>query len=325
MNTIQDLFAAWPLAWLFIETLCILIPLASFLAYSGLALVSVLAKILSHSRQRASFDKCALQLAQFGMVLGWGLLVGTRIWLFLTRTGIDKTESVALMMEICWFLLAFSVLGISLYYMLWKHATKHPLLGVSLGLSSWLSACCALLTALTTARFCVLEPHLATLTLNADLQETAVKIFNAVVMSENSMPFLNILWYTLPLIVIFSAGSGALWLFARRRQENFGRDHYNAMIAWCARLSSNAWILLWCLLTIFSVFQIRLALAENMDDIWIKTGTEIAYSLYWAIPGLLWIFVARNAVPLRHLITLLAALLLAGTFLLPYYLELCAI
>jgi hypothetical protein len=140
----------------------------------------------------------------------------------------------------------------------------------------------------------------------------------------NNMPFWNALWYTPALIVAFAAGTGSLWLLACRRRDDFGRDHYNMMIAWCARLSRNAWSLLWALLLVFSIFQLRLS-SGIPDDIWPGIVTEAVYLLYWAIPALLWAFVGRNAVPLRHGMTLLAALCLAGTFLVPYYLEICKV
>ncbi|MDR2574025.1 MAG: hypothetical protein LBC94_06755 [Desulfovibrio sp.] len=315
MNVIQEFATQWPQLWTLVETLCVLIPLAAFLAYSGINFVSALARILSRVRKRASFDKCARQLASLGFILGWFLLVGTRIWLFLTRAEAGRA-SYSWMMEAGWFLLAASVLMTSLYYALWNPLTKHPALSALLGLFSGLASCAALFTTLMITRFYVLN-------LLPPLPETAAGMLKLFVIAENNLPLWNILWYTPALIMAFSAGVGALWLFARRRRDDFGRDHYNAMLAWCARLSRNAWILLWAFLLVFSLFQLPVS-AGNADDIWPEIAAEMAYLLYWAIPALLWTFVSRSAVPLRHGLTLFTALLLAGTFLAPYYLELCA-
>ena len=314
MNVMQEFTTQWPLLWTLIETLCVLIPLAAFLAYSGISFVSVLARILSRVRKRASFDKRARQFASLGFVLGWLLLIGARIWLFLTRAETGRA-SYSWMMEADWFLLSASVLITSLYYALWKPLMKHPALSALLGLSGGLTSCAALLATLMTMRFYALN-------LPVPLPETAADVLKLFVMPDN-VPFWKILWYTPALILTFSAGVGALWLFARRRRDDFGRDHYNAMLAWCAHLSRNAWILLWVFLLVFSLFQLS-ASAGNADDILPEIATEMAYLLFWAIPALLWTFVGRSPVPLRHGLTFFTALLLAQTFLVPYYLRLCA-
>ena len=46
--------------------------------------MSATARILSITRRRSSYDKCARQLAVLGLILGWLLLIGGRIWLFFT-------------------------------------------------------------------------------------------------------------------------------------------------------------------------------------------------------------------------------------------------
>ncbi|MDR3319512.1 MAG: hypothetical protein LBS77_00785 [Desulfovibrio sp.] len=325
MKTIQDFFAQWPLLWTLVETACMLIPLGALLAYSGVCFVSALAKILSQTRGRTSFDKCARQLASLGLVLGWILLVSARIWLFLTRAETGTTISVWLM-EICWFLLAASVLAASLYHALWKWKQTHPAVFIFFGLSSGLLACAGLLGTLMTARIGVLglPPGVST----RSLEETPALFLKLFAVAEWNSPFWNMLYYTPALILVFSAGTGALWILARRRYDDFGRDHYNSMIAWCSGLARNAWGLLWILLLVFNIFQLQLALRAAGDDILMELtelATVAAYLLFWSTPALLWAFVKRNAVPIRHKFVLLAALLLAGTFLLPYCLEICAV
>ncbi|MDR3357523.1 MAG: hypothetical protein LBN96_01425 [Desulfovibrio sp.] len=319
MKAIQEFLAAWPVLWTLLETLCVLIPMAAMLAYSGIGFVSTLAGILGRVRKRASFGKCAHQLALLGFVLGWLLLIGARVWLFLAR--MDNPAICAWMTEACWFLLAGSVLVASLYYALWKHMSKYPATAVILGVSGGLAACVALFAALVTMRCYALGLQVSPAGKN--LSEIVTLFLKTFAASGNNMPFWNALWYTPALIVAFAAGLGSLWLFARRRRDDFGRDHYNTMIAWCARLSRNAWGLLWMLLLVFSIFQPRLS-SDIPGGIWPGLAAETAYLLFWAIPALLWAFAGRSAVPLRHAMTLLAALCLAGTFLVPYYLEICA-
>ena len=322
MKALQEFLAAWPAVWTLLETLCVLIPLAALLAYSGVGFVSALAGILGRVRKRASFDKCARQLALLGFVLGWLLLIGGRVWLFLARMDSEKPAAWAWMTEACWFLLAGSVLVASLHYALWKHMSKYPATAAMLGISGGLAACFALFATLATMRCSALGLQFSPAEKNlSEFVTLFLKIFAA---PGSNMSFWNALWYTPALIAAFAAGIGSLWLFACRRRDDFGRDHYNMMIAWCARLSRNAWGLLWTLLLVFSIFQLRLS-SGVPGDAWPGIATEAAYLLYWAIPALLWAFVSRSAVALRHGVTLLAALCLAGTFLVPYYLEICAV
>jgi hypothetical protein len=326
MKVVEEFSAAWPALWTVMEMFCVLIPLAALLVYSGIGFVSTLAGILGQVRKRASFDKCAYQLALLGFVLGWLLLIGSRVWLFLARMDSGKPAPYAWMAETCWFLLAGSVLLASLYYALWKHMSKYPATAVVLGMSSGLAACVALVATLTTMRCHALGLQVSPA--GKSLTETVALFLKIFVIPENSMIFWKALCYTPALVAAFSAGFGALWLFACRRRDDFGRDHYNAMIAWCARLSRNAWGLLWALLLVSGVFHLPLPVFSVLSggpDVWLDIAATAAHLLYWAIPALLWTFVSRSPVPLRHGLTLLAALCLAGTFLVPYYLEICAV
>jgi hypothetical protein len=321
MKAIQEFLAAWPVLWTSLETLCVLVPMAALLAYTGIGFVSALAAILGRIRKRASFDKCARQLALLGFVLGWLMLIGTRIWLSLAKTDSENPAAYAWMAETCWFLLAGSVLVASFSYALWKNISKYPAVAAVLGVSTGLAACAALVATLMTMRCHALGLQVSPTGRNP--LETVISLLKLFAAPGNNAPFWNALWYTPALVAAFSAGFGSLWLFACRRRDDFGRDHYNMMIAWCARLSRNAWGLLWILLLVFSIFHLRLS-SDTPGDIWTGIATVAAYLLYWAIPALLWAFVGRSAVALRHGMTLLAALCLAGTFLVPYYLEICA-
>ncbi|MDR1777786.1 MAG: hypothetical protein LBR31_08185 [Desulfovibrio sp.] len=326
MNAAQNFLEGWPAVQAVLDAASVALPLAAFLSYCGLGLISALAKILSHARKRASFDKCARQLALLGFILGWIMLVGVRVWLFLTPTGGGKAVLLVWLAEICWLLLAVSVLLASLYYALWKHTAKYPALGISLGLSGGLAACAALFCALATARFTVLG--LTASATDAKAGEIFAALSKIFVNAADSLPLWNMLWYTPALIVALAGGLGALWLFARRNHDDFGRDHYNAMIAWCTSLSRNAWLLLWCFLLIFCVRQLAASLNPQLAgtvEFWQEIATEAAYLLYWAIPALLWTFVGRSQTPLRCSIAVLAAFALACTFLVPYYLEICAV
>lgn len=317
MNALSALTAALPRLQTSIDILCVILPLAAFMSFTGIGFISASAKILSLTRKRASFDKCARQLAAFGLAWGWLLLVVCRIWLYLTQNSAAKPASFSGLTELSWLLLACSVLFISLYYALWKFLRNLPALHIVLGIASSLTACAALVAALFTERLAA-APQSNLISVHS-LGDAVSLIFN-LILSEQHISLWNALCCTPLLILAFSGGAGALWLFMRRRYDDFGRDHYNTMIRWCAYWARNAWALLWLLFLIFTLLQIRRSWqgdALAMQDIALQT----ARLLFWLIPCLLWSFVCRSAVALRHKFTLLAALCTASTFMLPYYLE----
>ena len=92
------------------------------------------------------------------------------------------------------------------------------------------------------------------------------------------------------------------------------------MIPWCAGWARNAWCLLWLLLLVSSGLRIWLHWQDGVFSAQ-DAVVESSRLLLWLIPVLLWTMVRRSAVALRHKLTLLAALLIAASFMLPYYLE----
>ncbi|MGE9986043.1 hypothetical protein [Desulfovibrio sp. SGI.169] len=310
MNAVREFLLANPLLQTGLDSISVAVPLAALLAFAGMGFMSGTARVLSFTRRRSSYDKCARQLALLGLVLGWLLLIGGRVWIVFTQAGHTPDSLPGFLIEISWILLSLAVLLCSLYYTLWNILRNMPVLHVTLGMLSGVQGCVAVVVTLAAARFLAAfaHPEAATMTL--------AEIFPA----AWSAPLWSALCYTLPLLLAMPAAFGALWLPLRRRHDDFGRDHYNAMIPWCAGWARNAWSLLWLLLLVSSGLRVWL---HWQDGVFSPQDAIVESSrlLLWLIPLLLWTMVRRSAIALRHKLTLLAALLIAMSFMLPYYLE----
>lgn len=310
MDALRHLLQAYPLLQTCLDALIVALPLAALLAFAGMGFMSATARILSFTRKRSSYDKCARQLALLGLILGWLLLIGGRVWLFFTQEAYTPDSLPGFLVEISWAMLSVGVLLISLYYVLWKMLAKMPTLHVTLGILSGVQGCAAVFMTLASARLLAAfaRPDAAGLTLG-DL-----------FLPGWGAPFWSALCYTLPLILAMPAAFGALWLPLRRKQDDFGRDHYNVMIPWCAGWARNAWTVFWLLLVVSSIMQIQQQWQGGIftaQDAMLQSGRL----LLWLIPLLLWTMVRRSAIPLRHKLSLLIALLIAISFMLPFYLE----
>ena len=115
-----------------------------------------------------------------------------------------------------------------------------------------------------------------------------------------------------------AGGYGALWLLLRRTADDYGRDHYNLVIPWCAGWARNAWLLLWLFITGrmgWRIFQLREATGGKLD--WNQFAPEALVMAVLLLPGLWWMGVSHSTTPLRAKIaTPLAPLWATGCLLL---------
>ena len=134
------------------------------------------------------------------------------------------------------------------------------------------------------------------------------------------IPLATPISYSLLLLLALPAAFGAFWLVLRRKYDDYGRDHYNVTLPWCAAWARNAWLALWLLMLAFN--------GLNVYDRW-QNGVFTSYDallqsiplLLWLIPPLLWAVVSSSKTPLRHKFSLALALLLSIAYLLPFTLE----
>lgn len=310
----QQLVAKWPFLQTIWDALCVIVPLSCMLALAGLYFISSTARIIGVTRKRSAFEKCSRQLAFLGLVIGWSLLVGGRVWLYYTQPQHQEGTLESYMLEMSWMLLSLGVLLSTVFYFLWRPLKNMPILHVTLGMISATQNCLALICILFTVRIC------ATLATQA---EKALAL--PVLFPDNwEAPIWTAACYTVPLLFALAAGFGACWLALRRKKDDFGRDYYNTMLPWCAAWAKNCWFVLLFLLVAASALRIWTSMQNAFFDIQIAVY-ETSSLLLWLIPALCWFYVQKCAMPLRNRWLLFIALLIAMGFTLPYFLEITLI
>ena len=314
MDALRHFGQMFPLARMGLEVLSIVLPLAALLAFAGLGFMSAAARALAVTRKRASYEKCARQLALLSLLLGWLLLICSRVWLFFSQDSYTPDSLPDFMVEMSWVMLGLAVLINSLYFSLWKFLLKMPMLHVGVGVVSGIQGVIASASALAVSR-------LVTALARPDADQLTL---GNIYVPGFGTPFWCALFWSLPLMLAVAGAFGAFWLVLRRKYDDFGRDHYNTMLPWCAAWARNAWAVFWVVLLASSVFDVQRGWQSDAFTA-IDAVKKSAEMLLWLVPALLWAVVARSAAPLRHKFTLLAALLLTIAVMLPFYTDMTEI
>lgn len=308
MNAVQNFLATYPFAQTALEILALTVPPAVFLAFAGLGLFGAATQIRGARQRRKSFSKCARQLSMLGMTLGWGLLIGMRIWLYLA-----PMQQLSMVFEASWLLLAVATLLASLCFLAARVLEKAPWLHLLLGLLQAVLAYAAFLLGLASAHLAPLVDGILEALRTRQPPELPP-------LQDILLPLATPLSYSLLLLLALPAAFGAFWLVLRRKHDDYGRDHYNVTLPWCAAWARNAWLALWLLMLTFSGMHIY--------DRWqngIFTGQDALIQsiplLLWLVPPLLWAVVSSSKTPLRHKFSLALALLVGIAYLLPFTLE----
>ncbi|MDE6734945.1 MAG: hypothetical protein K2J64_05715, partial [Desulfovibrio sp.] len=224
MNALEQILSASPWLRTAFDALSVIVPLSMLFIFAGMGFISATARILADVKGRSAFEKCARQLAFFGMMVGWILLVGGRVWLHFTREAHVPGSVTAYFLEMSWLLLSLGVMLSSVYYTLWRILKNLPILHATIGMISAAQSSFAAVAVLGTARLmaALAQPDAA----GAGLQN--------LLPADWASPLWTAAACTLPLLIALPAAAGALWLPMRRHKDDFGRDYYNAMIPWCA-------------------------------------------------------------------------------------------
>lgn len=298
LKQLPVLGAAW-------DILIIVVPLALLLAYSGVFFVSVAASVYANVKRRTIFDKCARQLALLGVGIGWTLLVGGRVWLYLTVDGRPAGGLANFMLETSWILLSIGVLLSSIYYTLWKILKNMPTLRATIGAIGAAQNCLALVCLLVSVRLVNFPPPTDSALILPDLFPDAW-----------NDPLWSAACAVLPLIFAYAGAFGAVWLALRRKRDDFGRDYYNRTLPWLSAWARNSWLLFWLIL----LFSAGVRLWESVWDFQSRAALiEGGQLLLWALPLLLWTYVCKSAAPLRARWALYLALLFAFAYALPFF------
>lgn len=311
---LHNFFIDYPFLNAFLHEIWLAIVFSGLLAFAGLNFISAAAKIRAIMQRRATFDNCARQLAFLALILGWALLTGSRIWLYLTgRSSPEYANPADFILELSWILLSIGVLLESVYYILWRLLKKMSALHCTLGVISAIQNCLALFAIILSIRY------LKAASLAATAQNGLAYLLPASFYS----PFWEAVVYILPLIFALGAAYANIWLLVRRRRDDFGRDYYNSMLIWCCSWARNAWILVWLAYlafisrNFFTLYQKGL-LTNNI------LLHEVCLVALWLCPAILWGIVCKSQIALRHKLSLFTSFIIACAFALPLYRQFCS-
>ena len=307
----QAFLADNPVLQNILDMAAIIIPLSMLFAFCGICILTVSGEILGVRRRRSFYGKCAMQLSMLGQGLGWTLLVGGRVWLYFLEQDIPNGSILVTFHEISWMVLGLSVIFSCIYFLLWKTLASYPGIHIGLGVICALQSVLALLLVLASLR------TLAVVNLPLAEETTLLQVLVPVWGTE----YATSLCYIPFLLLAMPAAFGCVWLLLRRKKDDYGRDHYNTVLPWCAAWARNAWAIVWLLLLAASVLE----LSPLLQDGTLETADAVTAGirvLLWLIPVLFWFIAARSATPLRHKAGLTVSLILSCLFMLPFFMGL---
>lgn len=309
----QAFLADNPVLQNILDMAAIIIPLSMLFAFCGICILTVSGEILGLRRRRSFYGKCAMQLSMLGQGLGWTLLVGGRVWLYFLEQDIPGGSILIMAHEVSWMVLGLSVIFSCVYFLLWKTLASYPGIHIGVGVVCALQSVLALLLVLA----CLRIQAVVNLTY---AEETTITLLQ-VLMPVWGTEYATSLCYVPFLLLAMPAAFGCVWLLLRRKKDDFGRDHYNTVLPWCAAWARNAWGIVWLLLLAASSLEIypllRGGTLETTDAV--TAGIRV---LLWLIPVLLWFMAARSATPLRHKAGLTVSLVVSCLFMLPFFMGL---
>ena len=307
----QAFLADNPVLQNILDMAAIIIPLSMLFAFCGICILTVSGEVLGVRRRRSFYGKCAMQLSMLGQGLGWTLLVGGRVWLYFLEQDIPNGSILVTFHEISWMVLGLSVIFSCIYFLLWKTLASYPGIHIGLGVICALQSVLALLLVLASLR------TLAVVNLPLAEETTLLQVLVPVWGTE----YATSLCYIPFLLLAMPAAFGCVWLLLRRKKDDYGRDHYNTVLPWCAAWARNAWAIVWLLLLAASVLE----LSPLLQDGTLETADAVTAGirvLLWLIPVLFWFIAARSATPLRHKAGLTVSLILSCLFMLPFFMGL---
>ncbi len=232
MNILQTLLTH-PILGPVLPVIAAAVPITLLLAFAGFGFMIGSLQVTGAVSKRAAYDKASRQMAAIALILGWIVLIGSRIYLFFSSDSYVPTSMVATVTELSWCVFGFAVIALSIHFAVWRflaeHRVCHSLLAFLSGING-LAGCLAILGVLRLRLACELP--------NAD-QISIGDIFSFNIIPS---PLIYALVMTVPLALAMPAGFGLVWLVVRRGRDDFGRDYYNTIMRWVARWGFIAWL-----------------------------------------------------------------------------------
>ena len=232
MDKFEILFGSNPVLQVLVPFITVALPMLFLFAYATFGFMVGSLEIKGARSGRALFDRAAKQLATAGLVLGWTLLIGSRVWLFVQSEGYVPQSFLAVVVELSWGVFGFAVIASSIHFAVWKPLANHKIGHAFLAYFSGINGLFALFALMGAIRLMAAAelPNAAQLSLN--------DIYN---FSQVPSPQIAGLALILPLGLAVPPLAAICWIFVRRQKEDYGRDYYNALVKWCASWGLVFW------------------------------------------------------------------------------------
>ena len=280
------------------------IPLCLYLATAMLPFIVFYGLIKGHYGRRSLFERCSRQLGRFITLLNWIFLIcvcasfgyfeftqqASGLLHPILRIGLYAGGGCLLAGAVLWTAVMTG----------WKGLRGMPVLH---GILIFLAGSC--LAALPVISLLLGRVYFQAITLSEPLDfQTLVDLF----IPSASDPF----WLSVLLLhgleVAAAGGVGLFWLLLRRRIDDYGRDYYVFAAKWCGEWAAwGGWMTLLLLAGIQGAVLFR-------GDWVLRDGSTLFFMLCLFIPLLLasviWTAIARSALPMRHKVGMVFALVL---------------
>ncbi len=283
MNTLQALFSAHPALTA--------IPLLLLFAFTGLGFMTGTLQVLSVRTKRSSYDKAARQLCSLALILGWVLLICSRVWLFFASEGYVPKSFLATVVELSWGMFGFAVIAVSVHFAVWRHLGGHRILHSLLAFFAGINGSVAVYAILGALRL------VTAMDLPNASELTVLDLFNFSVFPS---PLISACALTLPLILGVPPAAALIWLMLRRGKDDYGRDYYNTFLSWCARWGLRAWVVVTLLTAVDVWFEAQAFLATGAPFGPEEGVTMGAHMLTPVALCLIFGGISRSELPLRQ-------------------------
>jgi hypothetical protein len=202
------------------------------LAAAGSTVVAPASEMLAKARKKVFLDKCGMQLADLGSLLGLCILLGSA-----TGTGVLLYTTPLFRQAYAWppalagaAAAALAVLLLLVYRFTWKPLKKRKGVHVPLGLLSLVASLAALMLVLAVKRQFLLQGMPA-----PDAAASVADSLRDLLAISPTSAFWILLAQALLLLPTATGALGLVYLLLRRNRDDFGRDYYNFALPYSAK------------------------------------------------------------------------------------------
>lgn len=269
----------------------------------GAPILAVILEITAKTRNKIFYDKLAKQMSSLSLIMYVLFLIcAAGAATYFTRQfdwlaeWFTSTSSPVLMVYIT---VAFTLVMLIPYTMLWKSMKKNKLLHILLGVFSALGGIATI--------------HAATMTMKVFFMQQAATPFPKV----PEQPFINhflvipqaaglyLSGLYLIMALSFAASIGGLYLVLRRNKDDFGRDYYKFSLPVIAK-----WAFIPTFALLVAVSAVVIYLSGSATGILSNKTTTICFGIstfFTVLNCAIWIVTWRSSTPMRHKIGLTLA------------------